>query len=83
MITLKPQKVYLVWCKRHINSCIRKHRYNNWIKFLNDCDGILTSAAESMKTLPQFVELEKHLNKKKQTTNSRLNQLQLIILQFE
>ena len=43
---------------------VQEHRYDNWIKFLNDCDGILTSAAESMKTLPQFVELEKHLNKK-------------------
>tara|TARA_R110000851_G_scaffold13015_6_gene44736 strand:+ start:3062 stop:4060 length:999 start_codon:yes stop_codon:yes gene_type:complete len=52
---------------------VREDRVENRIKFLKSCDYIHAEATSTMKTLPEFLQIEKLVGKKLQFTNQPLN----------
>ena len=52
---------------------MREDRVENRIKFLKSCDYIHAEATSTMKTLPEFLQIEKLVGKKLQFTNQPLN----------
>jgi len=43
---------------------VPEHRYKGWIRFLNDCDIIITPATGPMQKIPKYSEIQSELNKK-------------------
>ena len=52
---------------------VKEHRFENRIKFLNECDFIHAEAADRMKTLDEFLKIEKITGKKINFTNQPIN----------
>jgi len=52
---------------------VKEHRFENRIKFLNECDYIHAEAAGRMKTLDEFVKIEKITGSKINFTNQPVN----------
>ena len=52
---------------------VKEHRYENRIKFLNECDYIHAEAAGRMKTLDEFVKIEQITGRKINFTNQPVN----------
>ena len=52
---------------------VKEHRFENRIKFLNECDFIHAEAASRMKTLDEFLKIEKLTGRKINFTNQPVN----------
>jgi len=52
---------------------VKEHRFENRIKFLNECDFIHAEAASRMKTLDEFLKIEKLTGRKLNFTNQPVN----------
>ena len=52
---------------------VKEHRFENRIKFLNECDFVHAEAADRMKTLDEFLKIEKIIGRKINFTNQPIN----------
>ena len=52
---------------------VKEHRFENRIKFLNECDFVHAEAAGKMKTLDEFLKIEKIIGRKINFTNQPIN----------
>ena len=68
-----PNTTIVGWIKEVYASTNGVNREANRIQFFKDCDYVHTEATNYMKTLPEFLNIEKLVGKKIQFTNQPLN----------